>query len=412
MTATANGSQRIRRLWTVRARLTILYGTLFLISGIVLMALTYGLVDRATREESVAVVLPDGSSVAAYVDVETDTGGVGDNQSNGAGPDDQIPDPAQLSEIAAEQHDERMLTLLTQSAIALAVVAVISVALGWLMAGHALRPLRTITATTRRITVQNLNERLNLGGPHDELNSLGDTIDDLLTRLDRSFQAQRLFIANASHELRTPLARQRALAQVALDDPEATVDTLKAAHERVLAAGAQQEHLIAALLTLARGQAGAQRLLPLELAQLTADAVTARRHDADNHRVDIVTDLSAAPVLGDVRLVQQLITNLVDNAIHHNHPAGTVRINTGVEDGQAGLTIVNTGPVVPEDALDDLVQPFRRLDAHRTRSGDGLGLGLGLSIVTAIAEAHRATLTILARAGGGLHVKVTFPAVP
>src|SRR4029450_8082238 len=139
-----------------------------------------------------------------------------------------------------------------KSGFALGRMAIVSMGLGWIVAGRVLRPLRTITTAARRISATSLHERIAMGGPNDELKELGDTIDDLLARLERAFQAQRQFVANASHELPTPSPPPRPVAQVALADPDASVDSLRAAHERVLASGAEQERLIDALLTLAR----------------------------------------------------------------------------------------------------------------------------------------------------------------
>src|SRR5690606_20028488 len=141
-------------------------------------------------------------------------------------------------------------------------------------------------------TAQNLDERLSLDGPRDELTELGDTIDSLLTRLEGSFRAQRIFVANASHELRTPLARQRTVAQVALDDPGATIESLRAAHERVLAAGAQQEQIIDALLTLARGQAGVRSSEPIDLASLVRDCVAHSQSPAKHQNLTLDAKLS------------------------------------------------------------------------------------------------------------------------
>ena len=163
----------------------------------------------------------------------------------------------QLETLAHAYQSKELRQLLIESGVALGIMALLSIGLGWVVAGRVLRPLRVITSMTRDISVSNLHERLSLDGPDDELKELGDTIDGLLERLDASFRSQRQFVANASHELRTPLARQRALAQVALSDPDATVDSLRAAHERILASGEQQEQLIDALLTLSRVQAGA-----------------------------------------------------------------------------------------------------------------------------------------------------------
>jgi signal transduction histidine kinase len=286
-------------------------------------------------------------------------------------------------------------------------MAVLSIGLGWFVAGRALRPLRTITATARDISAANLHERLALAGPDDELKELGDTFDALLERLEASFQAQRRFVANASHELRTPLARQRALVQVALADPDATTHSLRGAHERVLASETQLERLIEALLTLSRGQAGLNRREGFDLADVTSQVLLPRRSEAARRGLELHDALSPAPATGDARLVERLVANLVDNALRHNLPDGRVEVATKTEAGHAVLSVTNTGPTVPVAAVDQLIQPFQRLAPERTTRE---GVGLGLSIVHAIATAHDATLRLRPHPQGGLHVDVSFPA--
>jgi signal transduction histidine kinase len=296
--------------------------------------------------------------------------------------------------------------LLTRSEIALAVTAALSVALGWLIAGRVLRPLRTITAAARGISATSLSERLALGGPHDELRELGDTFDALLARLEASFTAQRQFIANASHELRTPLARQRVISQVALADPSATTETLRAAHEQVLASGAQQEQLIEALLTLARGQAGLDEHAPFDLAALTRQVLAARRSEAEDRNLMLHADLRPAAAAGSRRLAERLAANLIDNALRHNVPGGRIDLTTSTRNSRAVLRVANTGTEIPAAAVARLFQPFQRLGTDRTSRGEGTGLGL--SIVQAIADAHGAGITARPQPGGGMLVEVTF----
>ncbi len=253
--------------------------------------------------------------------------------------------------------------LVIQSGIALAGMSLLSLALGWLMAGRVLQPL------------------------------------------EDSYQAQRQFVANASHELRAPLARQRALIEVALADPEASVASLRTSHERVLASEQHLEQLIDGLLTLTRGQAGLERREHLDLSALTSQAVLARKPQLAE--LDIRTVLAAAPAVGDPRLVERLIANLIDNAIRHNVAGGRIEITTGTHDRRAFISIANTGPTVPPEEIQRLFQPFQRLGAARTRHNNGHGLGL--SIVQAIANAHDAELTARPREEGGLTIGLSFP---
>ena len=367
---------------TVRLRLTLWYGGLFLLSGAALLALTYVLLvrDFVGQNAGNALCQAPGNGCHAM----------------GA----QRAQAVALAENGPVLHE-----LLTRSEMALALMAVLSIALGWLVAGRALRPLRTITAAVQQISAASLGERLALRGPDDELKELGDTFDGLLARLEASFRAQRQFIANASHELRTPLARQRVISQVALADPGATVESLRSAHERVLAAGAEQQRLIDALLTLARGQAGLPEQEPFDLAAVTRPVVAARQAEAAERKVTLHAALGAAPAAGSPRLAERLVANLLDNALRHNVPGGRVEVSTATRDGRAVLSVANTGPAVPPAAVERLFQPFQRLAAERVNRE---GFGLGLSIVQAIAETHGAGITARPQPEGGLAVEVAF----
>jgi signal transduction histidine kinase len=384
---------------SVRLRLTLLFGGLFLVAGAALLAITYGLVSHATNDIFVA------------------------RQSGGAitsGPT-LLPDAQQLQTQAvsyagatrAAEND----ALLLYSGIALAIMSVASVALGWFAAGRALRPLRRITAGARQISATNLHERLALEGPDDDLRELADTIDDLFARLDASFDAQRAFIANASHELRTPLARSRTLLEVALRNPGASFESLRDACERVLAAGAEQERLIEALLTLARGQRGIGRREPLDLAAITRDVLAARGTEVAARGLSMEVMLAPALMAGDFALSERAVANLIDNALRHNLADGTVWVSVGTDEDRAVLSVANTGPVIAPGEVDGLLVPFRRGGTVRARTracpSPDDGLGLGLSIVAAIATAHGAAFSVAARPeGGGLIAELAFPPVP
>jgi signal transduction histidine kinase len=409
---------------SVRLRLTLLYGGLFLVSGAALLIITYVLVAHrfptvlhpqslqagGTAQPGTAPpgTAPPGTSGQAEYFIGTGT-------ACQPGPGASVPTAqltrcaAQAQAAAARQQDDVMNELLIQSGVALAIMAVTSIGLGWLVAGRVLAPLRTITAAAQRVSAASLNQRLALAGPHDELQELGDTFDALLARLEAAFGAQRQFVANASHELRTPLTRQRTLIELALTDPDRTVGSLSQTCRRVLAAGEQQERLIEALLTLARGQRGLDRREPVDLAGLTGGVLAARRSAADRRGLTVDASLGPACLLGDARLAERLIANLVDNAVAHNVPGGRIRVTTGERAGQPFLSVANTGPVIPAAEVGGLFEPFRRGGTDRTR---GEGLGLGLSIVRAIAAAHGARLRARAGPGGGLDIQVRFPPLP
>jgi signal transduction histidine kinase len=395
-TRLADWQRRRRRLprRTVRLKLTLLYGGLFLASGASLLALTYLLVVTRFPVTVHRLTTPLGG---------TPLGGL-------ASPGVHEPSLAQMEQQANAYRGAALHAFLTQSEIALAIMTVISIGLGWLLAGRVLRPLRTITATARRLSATSLHERLAMAGPEDELKELGDTFDSLLARLERAFAAQRQFVANASHELRTPLARQRTLIEVALADPRPTTSALLTACRRVLAASEQQERLIDALLTLARSQRGLEHREPVDLAGLAEEVLGSRRADAERAGLRVSASLGEALVLGDQRLVEQMAANLVANAIRHNVPDGSLEVRTWTEAGGAMLSVANTGPVIPDSEVARLFQPFQRLGTERTGGRDSTGLGL--SIVNAIVLAHDAQVRARALGGGGLEVQVRFPAVP
>ena len=422
---------RFRAPRTVRLRLTLLYVGLFLASAACLLVITYFLVARQLPG---TVTLRTSGGGTAGTSSQVVTGGTGAGAGAGLGActppaDGTLPTVAQMNDCvqqaAAGLRNDTLDQLLIESGVALGIMAVASVGLGWLMAGRVLSPLRTITATARRISARSLHQRIGMSGPDDELKELGDTFDQLLGRLDASFRAQRQFVANASHELRTPLARQRTLLEVALRDKQATNASLRTACERALAAGEQQERLIASLLTLARGERGLDAFEPFDLGAVATGALAAVRDEAEARGVTVTANLGTAPALGDSRLAEQLAANLADNAIRYNVAGGQVEIGTGDLDGRAFLAVSNTGPVIPPDQLGRLFQPFQRLDPGRAgrggsdggtgRDGGGPergGLGLGLAIVSAIAAAHGAELRAVTRAAGGLAVEVVFPPVP
>jgi signal transduction histidine kinase len=390
---------------TVRLRLTLLFGALFLASGAGLLAVNYFLVQRQYTSQFFVV-----SGSVQFDPKIAGPVGVGPAPPPGTVAADQLL-KQELVAGARNTSTAALHQLLLQSAFALGIMAIASIWLGWLLAGRALHPLRTITNAAKDISASNLHRRLALEGPDDDVKQLANTFDELLGRLEASFDAQRQFVANASHELRTPLTLERTLVEVALADPDATIESLRATCERVLVVGEQQERLIEALLTLSRSQRGLDRREPFDLAAITAAAVEARLPDAEARGLHVDASFEPARASGDPRLGERLVANLLDNAARHNVPGGRVEIGTATREGKGVLTVVNTGPVVPPADLDRLYEPFQRLDSGRNGDEDG-GLGLGLSIVHAIAAAHGAALVTRAQPDGGLTTVVTFPPVP
>ncbi|MFD0309895.1 sensor histidine kinase, partial [Streptomyces sp. NPDC127119] len=396
------GSRGGRRSQSVRWRLTLLYGGLFVVTGAVLLALTYALV---ADNQPLAVSGTGSGDRPVPGGADTGDAGSGSVMKPGAATVESY-----VRERLAVQRGDQLHQLLIESGIALGVMAIASLILGWLVAGRVLAPLRDMAVAARRISADDLHRRLAVSGPDDELKDLADTFDDLLARLEGAFEAQRRFVANASHELRTPLTLQQAVVDVALADPRADAASLRAACLRVRAAGQEQERLIEALLTLAWGQRALHERESVDLAVLTDDLLS---EGGPGPRVD--AELTSAPLVGDPHLVGRLVSNLLENAVRHNVAEGAggwVTVWTGVVDGRASLRIANSGPVVPVDQVGVLFEPFRRLGVERVRGRAREGAGLGLSIVAAIVGAHGGVVEARARGEGGLWVEVVFPPPP
>ena len=380
---------------TARLRLTLLYSGLTMLLGTLLLVLTFLFVNYSSTIEV-------GSSATAHpapIRLVKPAGRVAIHL---------VPAP---HSVAVRQRNADLGRLLAVSWLGLALTTLGSALIGWFAAGRVLRPVRAITETARTISAGNLHQRLALSGPDDEFKRLGETLDDLLARLQASFEAQRRFVANASHELRTPLTVERTMLQVALANPDATVQTLRATCEELLTTGAEQERLLEGLLTLASSERGLEQREALDLADLAGTALDA--HHADIERLGLTIDrtLDPAPTVGDPVLVRRLIANLIDNAMDHNVTGGEVQVHTGIENGASILTVVNGGEPIPAGETDRLLEPFQRLDSGRAADARGHH-GLGLSIVRAIADAHNAVLTVRARPAGGLAVTVRFAGAP
>ena len=384
---------------TARLRLTFLYGGLFLVCGAILLAVSYLLAKQA--------IAPGGQvNESPFTRVRVPAGLVTVHRGVHALTTRQLFD-LELT-LGKEITSSDLRHVLIDAPVALAIVTGVALVLGWLVAGRVLHPLAVITAAARRISATSLHQRLALPGPRDELRDLGDTLDDLFARLEASFDAQRNFVANASHELRTPLTRERAMLQVALDDPGTTAETWRSVVQEVLASNAEQEGLIEALLALASSQRGLDRPEPVDLAAVTSEVLQAAEREAVDRSLSLDAVVRPASLLGDKLLVERLVANLIGNAIRHNVAGGNLAVRTKAVDGRAVLEVANTGPAVPPETVARLFQPFLRLDGRRVQHDSGHGLGL--SIVDAIAAAHGAEVTARAQHGGGLSIEVSFRA--
>lgn len=374
-----------------------------LLSGAVLLAITYLLVRHSTG--SLFLLRTTGGH--APVRLPSSAQRIARPSSGGALPG-AIPAIAREAHAqAVHQHAAELHQLLVQSGIALALMSVASVVLGWLLAGRVLRPLRTIIQSTQQISEHNLHHRLAFDGPHDELGDLANTIDGLLGRLESAFGAQRHFVANAAHELRTPLTLLRALLEENLTDPAVTTESFRAMSRRLLQIGDDQERLLEALLTLASSERGLDHQEPFDLSRIADQLLLTPNADAERLGIRINASLSPAPTTGDPALAERLIANLVDNAIRYNTPGGRVEVATGTDHATAWLMVTNTGPRIPVEQVTRLFEPFQRSGTDRITHNDGHH-GLGLSIVRAIATAHQATLTAEPRPDGGLAIRVSF----
>ena len=374
---------------TIRLRLTALYGTVFLVTGAALLTVGYIFVRNNLRTHHSL------RSELLRLGIRPARGEFGFPPGSPTG---KLIHTVQNQILGGALH-----RLLIEYAVALVVMTALSVLIGWLLAGRALAPLRDITATARRVSSENLGERIDLPGPADELRELADTFDGMLARLDGAFASQRHFVANASHELRTPLAIMRTEVDVALADPDASIEELRAMGEAIRDTVDRCERLIASLLLLARSEAATGQEEPVDIAALTADCITDLWARAQEAHVAIQDDLEPAWTSGHPGLLERLIANLIDNAIRHNVEGGYLQVQTRTDGDVVGLVVANGGEPIDPDRVEELAEPFRRLDRS------GRGFGLGLSIVRSIAEAHHGEAVLSAPAAGGLEVRVTLP---
>ena len=394
----------VRRLWPqrVRTRLAVFYAVLFLLAGVVLLALTYTLASAVllprsapppkllTPQEGALLglckPLPTSPSLLAKCNHLID--------SVGAGP---------------KARGDALAALRIASAIGLGILALAAAGLGWLASGRALGPVRSITEAARRASELRLGQRLALTGPDDEFKQLADTFDVMLERLDAAFTSQKRFVANAAHELRTPLTAMRTAIEVTLSKPTRTPDQLEAMAARVKRSVERAEATVEALLTLATSELGLSAREAIDLATAAEDALDATHSAIDHRHIKVDAVLEPALARGDRVLLERMIANLVENAVRHNNPGGWIGIRTIQQGDNAIFEIANTGTNIPSEQIPTLFEPFARA---KQRLGFSDGVGLGLSIANTIASAHNATITARPRPGGGLEMSVTIPPSP
>ncbi|MGW2572010.1 sensor histidine kinase [Streptomyces sp. NPDC001537] len=380
---------------TIRIRLTLLYGGMFLIAGILLLSIIYLLAAQALHQG-----LGQAFSVSGNFDITSTT-----CPAVNSAPKSEVASILENCDAIQRQH--ALDDLLSRSLLALLGLAIIAFAFGYAMAGRVLSPLGRILRTARAVAGSDLSRRIELDGPDDELKELADTFDDMLERLQRAFTAQQRFVGNASHELRTPLAINRTLLEVHLSDPNAPAE-LHQLGKTLLATNERSEQLVEGLLLLARSDNQIVERKPVDLAEVAEQAVDQVRSEADAKGVVIRGEQKPAVVQGNGVLLERIALNLVQNAVRYNVPEdGWVEVTTEVQHGQAVLVVSNTGPVVPAYEIDNLFEPFRRLRTERT--GSDKGVGLGLSIVRSVARAHGGHISAQPREGGGLVMRVALP---
>jgi signal transduction histidine kinase len=375
---------RVRLRPTLRLRLTLLNGILLVGAGAILVLLAFLLVGDA---------LHPADQLAAGTRVPLRSGALVDSV---VWQDDVV--------------HRASLELLVKGLVALFAIGVIGIAGAYAVAGRALRPLHSVTATAQRLGEETLDQRIRYSGADDEVAELARTFDAMLDRLAGAFEAQKRFVANASHELRTPLAVMRTEIDVTLSDDEADVAEYRRMARVVRNASERANGLVDALLVLARSEAQSGRRLvrkvPADLATSVYNALSAVRAEAERMKLDVTTDLEPAHVVGDPSLLDRLAGNLIENAIRYNHLMGKLWLRTSSVNGQARLVVGNTGYEVEQADVPGLFEPFRRGGWERTGSR---GSGLGLSIVRAVCEAHGGTVSAVAHEGGGLEVTVSLP---
>ena len=386
---------------TIRIRLTLLYGGMFLIAGILLLSIIYLLAAQAVHVgNELPFKIMEGSEIKLYSEACPSLPAA-------AGSQDQFN--AALNACLNHQRQKALDELLSRSLLALLGLSVIAFAFGYAMAGRVLSPLGRITRTARRVAGSDLSRRIELDGPDDELKELADTFDEMLDRLERAFSAQQRFVANASHELRTPLAINRTLLEVHLSDPGAPAE-LQQLGRTLLSTNERSEQLVEGLLLLARSDNQIVERKPVDIAEVASRAIDQVRAEAEEKGVEIRGERGLAVVQGNGVLLERIALNLTQNAVRYNLPPGEggwVEVSTELQHGQAVLVVTNTGPVVPAYEIDQLFEPFRRLRTERT--GSDKGVGLGLSIVRSVTRAHGGRITAEPREGGGLVMRVTLP---
>ncbi|MGW7313756.1 sensor histidine kinase [Streptomyces sp. NPDC054854] len=297
-------------------------------------------------------------------------------------------------------------TFAPAAAVAMVFLLVFGLVGGWVLAGRMLAPLTRITTAARTAGNGSLSHRVRMEGRQDEFRELADAFDTMLEQVESHVAEQRRFAANASHELRTPLAISRTLLDVALRDPTRDRDAVL---ERLQVVNTRAIDLTEALLLLSRSDRGNFTRESVDLSLVAEEATETLLHLAEQRGITLDVTGGATRTRGSAELLLRMVTNLVQNAIVHNLPAGgTVTVHTEARHDASVLRVENTGSPVPPDVVPTLTEAFMR-GTERVRTDEHAGAGLGLAIVQSVVRAHDGTLDLVPRPGGGLRVTVRLP---
>jgi len=393
-----------------------IFAALFLAGGSLLIGATYILVDLTLPSHSAIAKLPNHylelcKQILYQQQASTKNG---TEPTKGARPIVVNPSSAtkckqafgEASKAGSTQQRGRALNdLLLYALLGLLATTILAGGIGWILSGRVLRPVRAITGAARRASQNNLGERLEMQGPDDELKELADTFDSMLGRLDQSFEGQRLFVANASHELRTPLTSMRTALDVTLSRTDLTTELVNELGERLRRQISKSDQIIEALLTLSISHQHVTRNTKIDLLAVVANTMDDFEFAIEQRNLRAELDLRPADIMGDQVLIERLVANLVDNAVRHNVDGGWVRVETGSEHDTTFISVTNSGTPIAEESLDNLIEPFNRVEARLDPNG---GVGLGLTLVSSIATAHNAVLRLERLDAGGLSVRLDF----
>jgi heavy metal sensor kinase len=304
----------------------------------------------------------------------------------------------------------------TAFGIAIPIALILASLGGFLLAKRSLAPVAEMGDRAARISANNLHERLPVKNAQDEVGRLAIIINDLLSRLNRSFEQQRRFMADASHELRTPLSSVLGEAEVALSRPHRNEEEYRQCLNAVYNQGTRMSRIVADLLSLARADSGQYPInrADCSLGPLIEECVRALKHLAEQRGVALSFTPPAVDLVvqGDAELLRRLIMNLLDNAIKYTMPGGTVGVELSQDQSERIVTVQDTGRGIAAEAQPHIFERFYREDKVRSRDTDseGSGAGLGLSISQWIANLHGGRVTLEHSSDKGSTFSVRLPA--